>query len=74
MSPIIATPLGMLADKILLSRFAEQWSQSHDPSLAWQSIALGENIFAVTTLLIALTALVCGVPAARVLYKRYKTI
>ena len=70
LSPFIATPIGTLADKILLSRFAEQWSQTHDPSLAWQSMALGDNIFAFTTYLIASVALVVGLIAARALYKR----
>ena len=69
LSPLIATPIGTLADKILLSRFAEQWPLTHsaDP---WRYMALGEQIFTFTTLFIAFVALVFGVLAARVLYKR----
>ena len=70
LSPLIATPVGTLVDNILLTRFAEQWTQSHDLQLVFDSMALGENIFTFTTGFIALVALVFGVIAARELYKR----
>lgn len=70
LSPILASPLGNLADSILLERFEASWSASHDPSLAWQSLTLGENIFTVATILIALLALTCGSWAAWTLYTR----
>lgn len=71
-SPLLATPFGTLADNFLLTRFAEQWPQSHDPDLVWTSLVLGEQIFTFTTLFIAFVALVCGLFAARVLYQRKK--
>jgi len=70
---VIATPIGMLADKILLARFAEQWTQSHDPDSVWSSMAVAEDIFAFTTYLIAFIALVCGTFAAWALYKRRRS-
>ena|SRR3989338_6418635 len=70
LSPLIATPFGMLADKILLAHFAEQWSLTHSAN-PWQYMDLGEQIFTFTTLFIAFVALVFGVLAARELYKRH---
>ncbi|OGG48691.1 hypothetical protein A3C18_02400 [Candidatus Kaiserbacteria bacterium RIFCSPHIGHO2_02_FULL_54_11b] len=70
LSPLIATPIGTLADKILLARFAEQWSLTHSADPFWY-MALGEQIFTFTTLFVAFVALVFGVLAARELYKRH---
>lgn len=70
LSPLIATPIGTLADSILLERFQAAWAMSHDPTLPWRSLAAGENVFAFTTGLIALVALTLGVFAAREIYKR----
>ena len=70
LSPILASPIGTLVDKILLERFEASLPTSYNPSLAWNSLALGEDIFTATTILIALLALVCGSWAAWTLYKR----
>ena len=69
LSFVIATPIGMLADKILLARFAEQRSLTHSVN-PWQYMDLGEQIFTFTTLFIAFVALVCGSWAAWTLWKR----
>ena len=50
LSPFVATPIGNIADSILLERFEASWAVSHDSSLAWQSLTLGENIFTVATI------------------------
>jgi len=72
LSPILATPIGNLADSILLERFQAAWSASHDPSLAWQSLRSSENIFAAATITIALLSLICGSCAVWTLYRRHK--
>jgi hypothetical protein len=72
LSFVIATPIGMLADKILLARFTEQWSQTHAADPFWY-MTLGEQVFTFTTLFIAFVALVIGVLAARELYKRKRS-
>lgn len=69
-SSLIATPIGTLADKILLAQFIEQWPQSHDPRLVWESVALSERIFAITTSVINAVALILGAAAAWTLYQR----
>lgn len=68
-SPILATPIGSLADSILLERFKAAWLASHDTS-PWSYMAAGENIFTFTTYAIAFIALVSGSMAVWMLYKR----
>lgn len=70
LSPLIATPIGNIADRVLLERFEAAWVTSHDPSLAWQSLMLGENVFTAATIVIALLALICALWASWALYKQ----
>ncbi len=69
LSPVLATPIGSLADKILLERFEATWLVSHDAS-PWWYMTFGENVFTAATIVIALLALTCALWASWTLYKR----
>jgi len=69
LSPILATPIGDVANSLLLGKFEASWVASQDLS-PWQYMALSENIFLSATVLIALTALMFGSYAAWALYRR----
>ncbi|OHA72104.1 MAG: hypothetical protein A3A27_02125 [Candidatus Wildermuthbacteria bacterium RIFCSPLOWO2_01_FULL_47_18] len=68
LSPVLASPIGNLADSILLEGFEAAWLGSRVSP--WQYMTLGENIFTAATVLIAFLALACGSYAAWTLYKR----
>jgi len=85
LSPILATPIGDVANSLLLGKFEASWVASQDlnpwqymalseniflSATPWQYMALSENIFLSATVLIALTALMFGSYAAWALYRR----